>query len=988
MKSAVLRAQAASTLSFILILLLAQVGSASARTRVAPFRLQSVNAAQVAREYEAFPLSFEPNEGQANATVKYVAHGSGYTVFLTDREAVLSLHRCQQSPALQKLNAMTRGRLLARKIGRARMLRDQICKSRTVRMSVDRGSGRTHLEPLRELPGKSSYYIGTDPSKWLINIPNYSRVRYENVRPGVDLVYYGNGGRLEFDMIVAPGTNPKTIALKFPGEEQVRISQDGAARVGIDADAIELLPPTAYQVEAGEKHFVSAEFVMLSGARVGIQVGPYNRREPLIIDPTLAYSTFIGGTNGDTAVEGVAVDSTGDVYVAGWTSSTTFPIVGGYQTTGNANYAVFVAKLDPSASSVLWSTYLGGSGSDVGYGIALGGNSNVYVTGYSLSNDFPIVNGFQTTNQNAAEGNAFVARFDTTQTGGPSLVYSTYLGGGGNALNTSGSWSNDGDFGLGIAADSVGHAYVTGVTTSDSSVAPFPTTANAYQSSLGSSNGNAFLTVIDTTKSGIASLIYSTYLGGNSPGWSGDYGNSVAIDASGNAYIGGETTSNSSAPFPTTPSAYQSVLNGPGGNAFLAEIAPAQSGAASLRYSTYFGGSTVDALGDEATGVALDSLGNIYIAGGATSSDFPVTNGAFQTANSANGKGFVAKFDLTKTGTQSLVYSTMLGGTDSTYLDTANCIQVDSNGDSFVAGYASSTDFPTTPDAFQTSLNSSGGWDAFLTELSPDGSGLLYSTYFGGSAHFGGFASSIALDTLDNPYIGGYTQSSDFPTTAGVYQTTPSLNPDAGFVAKFAMNPSPGITATASPAPSSDGWNNTPVATNFSCIPGLAAIESCPAQVVVSTEGRNQLVSGMVVDTSGLTNVTSLTVNLDMTPPTVAITSPPDSTTVATPQVTLAGPASDALSGVAGVTCNGVQATLNGFNFSCTIPLVPGVNSATVTATDLAGNTTASSINVVFSPPHRIPTAPHRIVQFRPQIVSRQEANRRCDPTIRRCPLQ
>lgn len=974
MKAAILNPRAASTLCFAFVVFFVQGALAHARTTSAPSdRSQRSQVTPVTPEYEALPLRFEPNEGQADATVKYVSRGAGYTVFLTDREAVLSLQRCQEKSSLGKLGTLTLGRLLSRKIGRARLLRDQICQTRTIHMSIDRATRRARLEPLQELPGTSNYYIGPERSKWRTDIPNYSRVRYEDILPGVDEVYYGNAGRLEFDLIVAPGINPRAIALKFSGEKRVRISQDGAVRVGAPGDAIKLLRPTVYQVEAGRKHFVAAEFVMLSRTRVGIRVGPYNRREPVIIDPTLAYSTFIGGTNGDTAVEGVAVDSSGDVYVAGWTSSTTFPIVGGYQTTGNANYAVFVAKLDPSAASVLWSTYLGGSGGDVGYGIALDQNTNVYVTGYSLSNDFPIVNGFQTMNQNAAQGNAFVARFDTTKTGGSSLVYSTYLGGGGDSLNTSGSWGGDGDFGLGIAANSAGDAYVTGVTTSDSSVAAFPTTTNAYQSSLGSPNGNAFLTVIDTTKSALSSLVYSTYLGGNSPGWSGDYGNGVAIDAGGNAYVVGETTSNSLAPFPTTSSAYQPTLNGPGGNAFLAEIAPTQSGPASLVYSTYFGGSTTNSLGDEATGVALDSFGKIYIAGGATSSDFPVTNGAFQTANSANGKGFVAKFDLTKIGTQSLVYSTMLGGTDSTYLDTATSIGADASGDSFVAGYASSTDFPTTPDAFQSSLNSNGGWDAFLTELNADGSALLYSTYLGGSSYFGGFASSIALDSAGNAYIGGYTQSSDFPTTSGVYQTTPSLNPDAGFVAKFAINPSPGITATASPLPSSDGWNNTPVTTNFSCIPGLAPIESCPSRVLVSTDGRNQLVSGMVVDTSGLTNTASLVVNLDMTPPDVNIASPQDSTTVGTPQVTLSGSTSDVLSGVAAVNCNGVQATFDGSNFSCTVPLAPGANSATVTATDLAGNTATSTISVVYSPPHMMPTAPHRIDQSDSRIVSRQQ---------------
>jgi Glucodextranase, domain B/Beta-propeller repeat len=919
----------------------------------ARFAATSANAAappsRAANAYGSLPLSFEANEGQTNASVKYLAQAEGYTVFLTDREAVIvRRQQCKESPFLAKLDAKSRNELVGRKIGRMLLQRDQVCKSHALRIAIDGAAANARLEPLQQLPGKANYLVGADRSKWRTGIPSYSQVRYKGIRPGVDLTYYGNGRQLEFDLALSPGADPNEIALKFPGEERLSFTRTGDVRIGSTRDGLLLRRPSIYQYEAGREQRVEGEFVRLAQARIGIRVGSYNRSEPLIIDPVLAYSSFIGGTDGDTAAEGIAVDSSGNVYLAGSTSATTFPITGGQSRShaDSANYVAFVVKLDPSGSTVLWSTYLGGSGSDAAYGLAIDSNRNVYITGYSMSADFPVVKGFQGRNNNLAEGNVFVARIDTTKTGAASLVYSTYLGGGGNSLNTSGLWAYLGDFGLGIAADSSGRAYVTGVTTSDTSVAPFPTTVSAYQSSLASPNGNAFLSVIDTNQSGARSLVYSTYLGGNSPGWAGDYGAGIVVGQSGDAYISGETTSNADGPFPTTPNAYQSTLQGSGGNAFLTEIDTAKSGPRSLVYSTYLGGSTSSYLGDGAAGVALDSAGKVYIAGGATSSDFPVTAGAFQSANSVNGKAFVAKFDLAQAGTQSLVYSTLLGGTNSTYIDSANCIGVDASGNAFVAGYASSTDFPTTWDAFQPALQSNGGWDAFLTELDPTGSGTLYSTYLGGSTYFGGFAAAISLDSIGNAYVTGYTQSSDFPTTAAAFQTTGALNPDSGFVTKFAFNSSPGITASVSAQPNASEWYNAPVSITFTCIPGAAPIQTCPLPVSVNVDGENQTFSGTTFDTAGNSATASLTVNLDTTSPYVNITSPTSGTFVASSPLNTTGTVTDSLSGIASVTCNGVSATIAVSAYSCRVPLIGGSNTIQVTATDRAGNTSTATARV------------------------------------------
>jgi Beta-propeller repeat/Bacterial Ig-like domain (group 2) len=452
-----------------------------------------------------------------------------------------------------------------------------------------------------------------------------------------------------------------------------------------------------------------------------------------------------------------------------------------------------------------------------------------------------VVNGFQTSNHSSVYGNAFVARIDTTQTGPASLVYSTYVGGGGNSSNSSFA-----ELGFGITADSSGRAYITGVTASDTSVAPFPTTAGAYQSSLSSPNGNAFLTVVDTTQSGAASLIYSSYLGGDGPGAFGDFGMSIAVDASGNAYLVGETTSDASGPFPTTSGAYQSSLKSASGNAFLTEIATTQSGSQSLVYSTYFGGSTTGALGDDGVGVTLDSTGKVYVAGDAESSDFPVTSSAFQTTNSANGKAFTAKFDLTQAGTQCLVYSTFLGGTNSSSGDDSNGIAVDGAGDSFIVGQTSSTDFPTTSDAVQSTLKSSG-WNSFLAELSPDGSSLIYSTYLGGSGSSGDVATGVALDPLGNAYVAGYTDSADFPTTAGAFQAS-LQGVESAFVTKM-FSPTAVVSIQVSPQ------NATLVSGNTQQFSATATLSNGNTQdVTASTSWSSSVASVLAVLTSPQTN--------------------------------------------------------------------------------------------------------------------------------------
>jgi hypothetical protein len=508
-------------------------------------------------------------------------------------------------------------------------------------VAMDGSNPNPTIQPLDQLPGKSNYFVGNNSKRWRVGIPNYRRVAYEEIYPGVDLVYYGNQRQLEFDFVVAPHADPSLIKLHVQANARLHLAADGQLRIETDAGPIILHQPAIYQLQDDKRTPVKGAFVLEANGEVGFQVARYDRTKPLIIDPVLSYSTFLGGSASDFS-DGIAVDSLGDAYIVGQTTSTNFPTVNGYPSAANANGIAFVSELNPTGTALLYSTYLGGTGGEGGNAIALDPNASVCVTGYTFSTDFPVMNGFQTS-LGTPNGDAFVSCINTSQAGAASLIYSTYLGGGGNSTNSLG------DTALGIAVDPAGLAYITGQTASDASVTPFPTTPSAYQSSLGNPNGNAFLTVLDTNQPGVVSLVYSTYLGGDSTGF-GDYGMGVAVDNSGDAFLTGQTTSGGSTPFPTTPNAYQATLNSPNGNVFITEIATTQSGAQSLIYSTYMGGSSDVIIGDSGSGIVLDSSGNVYVDGDTTSSDFPVTVGAFQTTNSPAGRAFVAKFNLAQSG--------------------------------------------------------------------------------------------------------------------------------------------------------------------------------------------------------------------------------------------------------------------------------------------------------------------------------------------------
>jgi hypothetical protein len=568
---------------------------------------------------------------------------------------------------------------------------------------------------VEELPGKANYFIGNDPHKWRVNVPMFARVRYRNVYPGIDLVYYGDQRQIEYDFVVASGADPSRIQIGIHGAQMVRCDEHGDLVLAMDGrgSAIRWHKPVVYQEKDDVRQEITAHYAIRGVNRVGFEVGEYDPRRSLFIDP-LIYSTYLGGSDFDRGY-GVAVDTSGNVYVTGCTYSTDFPTANAVQSAeadGGVYGDAFVTKLNPTGSALVYSTYLGGSGSECGNGIAVDSAGNAYVTGSTTSTDFPTMNPLQS----AFGGNqdAFVAKVNPD---GSTLVYSTYLGGIGQ------------DFGTGIAVDSSGNAYVTGYTYSKN----FPT-MNPLQ--LANGGPDAFVAKFNPTGS---ALVYSTYLGGSAT----DFGTSIAADNSGNAYVMGNTNSTD---FPTR-NPLQPANNGGAYDAFVAALNPTGS---ALVYSTYLGGSGYDSAAD----IAVDSAGNAYVTGGTSSTDFPTINPLQPSNGGGSADAFAAK--LNPTGS-ALIYSTYLGGSGD---DGGSGIAVDNSGNAYIIGTTGSTDFPAV-NPFQPGYGG-GNSDAFVAKLNPAGSALVYSSYLGGSADDWG--SAIAVDTSGNTYVTGFTTSTNFPT--------------------------------------------------------------------------------------------------------------------------------------------------------------------------------------------------------------------------------
>jgi len=722
----------------------------------------------LAGSFGRLPLSFEANQGQTDQAVKFLARGMGYTLFLTSREAMLSFRgkrRARSEPGPEDPASRQLG--LNRRTG---ISGGGATERSVLRMEFVSANPQAAAVGLDKLPATSDYFLGNNSAAWRTGVTRYGKVRYRGIYPGVDVVYYGHAGQLEYDLMLAAGVDPSSIRLALTAQgapaagqrRLVQIDARGDLVVPVAGTEVRFHKPQAYQWAAGSKpegrrEPVEARYVLTSSGAISFKLGPYDVSRPLVIDPALTYSTYLGGSDDDEG-NGIAVDRSGNVYVVGQTSSVDFPVTSGaFQTAKAGSDDVFVTKFDPTGQ-LIYSTYLGGSAFDSGEGIAVDRSGAAYLTGTTCSSDFPITPGaiqtaYAGTNGNCEVygGDAFITKLDA---GGSALAYSTYLGSSGS------------DVGYGIAINPSGNAYVTGL----AGAANFPTTLGAAQTRFGG-GFDAFVTKLGTAGS---SLAYSTFLGGQY----GDLAYTIALDSSGNAFAGGYTDSKN---FPVTPGAFQSTLRAPTAG-FVTKLNPQGT---KLGYSTYLGGSGSGTApcATCVTGVALDPLGDAYVSGLTWETNFPVTSGAYQrTYAGGYHDAFVAEFNPAGSA---LRYASYLGGNGD---DGAVAIAVDGGGNIYLRGNTYSANFPVTSNAFQSA--SGGGSDAFLSQIAAAGKTLAYSTYLGGSGdEFAGATRSLALLGAANPiaYLTGYMDSTDFPVTSGASQPAYGGGTNDSFVAEFSF---------------------------------------------------------------------------------------------------------------------------------------------------------------------------------------------------------
>jgi hypothetical protein len=544
----------------------------------APMKQQALAA------YAELPLAFVANAGQTDARVRYSTQGAGFAVFLTRREAMLALER----PA-------TKGKRKEAALG----------------LRFLGANRRVAIRAERPEQGRVNYLLGNDPTKWHTRLRTYERVVYRNLWLGVDMVFHGENGRLKYEFLVRPGARVGEIRLAYRGAKRLSLDSSGNLLVRTPAGVVADKRPLSYQLVNGKRVAVASRFALWKRGAYGFAVGAYDRRYPLVIDPGLRYSTYLGGSRDEGAC-GIAVDEAGSAYASGGTISTNFPTTAGAfdRRRGGRGFGdAFVVKLNAAGSALVYSTYLGGSGADGACGIAVDGVGSAYVAGSTHSTNFPTSSDAFDRSYNT-HADAFVTKLNAA---GSSLAYSTYLGGG----------KRDGSGG--IAVDGAGSAYVTGETRSRN----FPASADAFDRTY-DRWAEAFVTKLNAAGS---SLAYSTYLGGNGD----DDSYWIAVDGAGSAYVAGETDSRN---FPTTVGAFDRSSDQLSGDAFVTKLNQAGS---ALAYSTFLGGGGID----EGYGVAIDGAGRAYVVGVTDSRSFPTTAGAFDRSFSGGEvDAFVTKLDL------------------------------------------------------------------------------------------------------------------------------------------------------------------------------------------------------------------------------------------------------------------------------------------------------------------------------------------------------
>jgi hypothetical protein len=742
-------------------------------------------SAKVIHEYAKLPMSFEPNVGQANAQAKFLARGEGYTVFLTPGEAVLGLRNGTRT----KPRDLTRDSVAS----------PERRSGDTLRIKLIGANSEPVLAGIDELPGKSNYLKGNQPANWHVGIPTYRKVAEPGVYSGIDLVYYGTQRQLEYDFIVGPGEDPRVIQLAIEGPKKLHIDAQGELVARVQSGEVHLKKPVAYQEANGGKQTVAANYLLRRDGRVAFELGKYDKSRTLVIDPILSYSTYLGGSNIDGA-NAIAVAPDKTAFITGGTFSIDFPTVHPLQANAGGPsdlpQDVFVAKLSADGSALLYSTYLGGKNQDVGNGIAVDAFGDAYVTGATLSPDFPVTPpdvlnpdcggdgqcGATFNPNHLIVSNCFVTKLNPA---GTALIYSTFFGEYENVRCQA------------IAVDANQIAYITGATGPNLPVTvvppppvlppPFRITGNAFQPTFGGGDKDAFVAKISATAETVE---YSSYLGGNDE----EIGYGIAVDSSANAYVTGLTYSTN---FPVV-NALQSTYGG-AGDAFFAKVNTDGSGTGPgpLLYSTFLGGSNLD----QSSSVAVDTSGVAYVTGFVGAGKLPFTTTASLcgvmpgaapvqvpagTFCGGDADIFAAKIDATKSGAASLLYFTNFGGS---FADSGNGIAVDSSGNdplcisgpcAYVTGSTVSPDFLLATAAIFQPQFGGGNSDAFVTKIDSTGATLQYSSYLGGTNT--DIGNGIAVDATGAAYVAGQTCSLDLPL-ANPVQAAPGGNCDA-FVSK------------------------------------------------------------------------------------------------------------------------------------------------------------------------------------------------------------
>jgi hypothetical protein len=679
--------------------------------------VSTARMAHINRQFGKLALGFEPNVGQTDRRAKFIARSPAFSVFLTSSGALLAAQLLTPRPLRGPVKPgapPTAARVPATTVP---------VETAALGLRLEGANPRAVLEGVDRLPGTSNYFIGNDRSAWHTGIANYAGVRYRSIYPGIDLVFHGRGRELEFDLVLAPGADPDSIRFAIDGADRIVRDADGGLAMRVGHANFVLHKPAVYQEAGGTRKSIGASYRQLDRSRVGIELAAYDRSQPLVIDPTVGFSTYLGGAGGkgggETYAFDIKVDAAGNVYLAGSTGSPNFPTTAGAKQTaiGGPHHNAFISKLNGGADLLQYSTYLGGSADDAAFGLAVDGSGDAFITGFTSSPDFPHTTGaFQTTKSGAEDG--FVSELNPA---GSALVYSTFIGGATGASAVIAPMSYGSSIALLPGCSSSCNAYITGTTTTTD----FAPTAGFAQPSNGGTVDpfDAIVVEVNATGTGVN---YATFLGGQG----GESGNGIAVDATGAAYVTGYVdNATGTMTFPIVPAntAAQHVFGG-ASDAFITKVA---AGGTSFVYSTFLGGSGADF----GTGIAVDTSGVAFLTGLTYSLDLPVTGSAFE-------KSFHGKEG------DALVASVGTAGTNFgyvTYLHNAfrdPHIAIDSSDDAWISAAAQTSDFPTV-NTLQPFQGANGSLDA-----STDG-GMTFAP--SGYAAGNGSVDSLGVDNQTVP---------------------------------------------------------------------------------------------------------------------------------------------------------------------------------------------------------------------------------------------